>query len=269
MSTPGAATIQLTRRGVIMVNGPDAATLLDRLLTADASDVAAGAPRPAALLTPQGKVLHELWIHADGAGGFFLDLACEGVADLIRRLTLFRLRDKVEISNVSGGRAVVVSADGAVRRVGGAGEGGADAAAYDAWRVADGRPEQGVDFAAGEAFPSDVNLDLIGGVDYRKGCFVGQEVVSRMKRRGIIRRRTLVMEAQGPAPAKGAAIVAGDVSLGEAMSSAGGRTLALVRIDRLAAADPGAITVEGRPARLAFPAWFPQEARHVSREEGA
>ncbi len=118
-------------------------------------------------------------------------------------------------------------------------------------------------------FPSDVNLDVLGGVDYAKGCFVGQEVVSRMKRRGVIRKRTLVMEVDGRPPALGVDIVAGDTSLGRALSSAGGKTLALVRLDRLAQADPAAIRCEGRPARLAFPAWFPEDAKRAADEDAA
>jgi folate-binding protein YgfZ len=135
--------------------------------------------------------------------------------------------------------------------------------------VPEGRPEQGPDYGSAEVFPADVNLDLLDGVDYRKGCFVGQEVVSRMKRRGIIRKRTLVLEADGGAPAKGCEIVADGLALGTALGSAGGRSLALVRLDRLAQADPALIQVEGRPARLSFPAWFPDEARRATGDDAA
>lgn len=261
--------IHLARRGVVTAAGPDAAALLDRLLTADASDVTPDAPRPAALLTPQGKILHELWIHREGPEAFALDLLRDGAADLVKRLTLFRLKAKVELADASAARAVLASADGLVRSLGTAAEGSDDVAAYDAWRVGDGRPEQGPDYAAAEVFPADVNLDLLGGVDYAKGCFVGQEVVSRMKRRGVIRKRTLLLETDGLAPAKGAEIAADGLALGTAMSSAGGRSLALVRLDRLAKSDPAQIRVEGRPARLSFPDWFPEDARKAAGDDAA
>ena len=261
----------LDRRSVIRVTGPDRASFLDGLLTADVGGATPGSPRPAALLTPQGKILHALWVHAapDGDEAVLLDLPRDGAEDLLKRLSLFRLRAKVEIADVSDTWAVLVDAAGARRigRIDDASPSDAIIAAYDAWRVAHGRPEQGVDYGAAEMFPADVNLDLLGGVDYRKGCFVGQEVVSRMKRRGSIRKRTLVLETDGPSPAPGAAITADGAALGQALGSAGGKTLALVRIDRLAAADPATITVGDRPARIAFPDWFPDDARGVGSEE--
>jgi folate-binding protein YgfZ len=264
-----AAEIRLARRGVVGVSGPEAATFLDGILSVNVSDVVADAPRPGALLAPQGKILCELWVHAAKDGGFRLDVPRDTVPELIKRLALLRLRAKVEIADHSASSAVLVAPVGGGRRIGGAEEGANDTAGYDAWRVADGRPEQGIDFGSGEMFPSDVNLDLLDGVDYAKGCFIGQEVVSRMKRRGIIRRRTLVMALEGQPPAPGAPITGGDVALGQALSSAAGKTLALVRLDRLAEADPAAIAVEGRAARIAFPAWFPPEARRAAGEAAA
>jgi folate-binding protein YgfZ len=269
---PAPPPFTLPRRAVVRVHGLDAASFLDRILTADAGGLPAGAAQPAALLTPQGKILHELVIHAESADGtsYCLDLAHEGAPDLVERLMLFKLRSAVTIEDVSDHLDVLVDANG-VRRIGDVADVGSadEVAAYDSLRVREGRPEQGVDYGAGEMFPTDVNLDLLGGVDYAKGCFVGQEVVSRMRRRGVIRKRTLVMEVEGGAPAHGADIVAHEVVLGHALGSAGGRTLALVRLDRLAAADPAAIRCEGRPARLSFPAWFPEEARRAGGEDAA
>jgi folate-binding protein YgfZ len=265
--------IRLARRGVVRVAGPDAASFLDGLLTIDVARARPDAPAPAALLTPQGKILYELVVHAAEPGsaepGFEIELARQGVEDLLKRLTLYRLRADVEIADRSEDRAVLVAADGRARRIGAADEGEDAPATYDAWRVGEARPEQGPDYGAGEVFPADVNLDLLGGVDYAKGCFVGQEVVSRMKRRGSIRKRTLVMTVEGAPPPKGAEIVAGDLRLGEALSSAGGKALALVRLDRLAAAAPADIRVQGRPVRIAFPAWFPEDARRVGGEDAA
>jgi folate-binding protein YgfZ len=262
----------LDRRGVVRVHGADATSFLDRLLTADVTGLAPGAPTPAALLTPQGKILYEMMLHAETADGtsFALDLPIGGADDLASRLATFRLRADVAIEDVSEHEAVWVDETG-MRRLGEPGDTPLEdeLAAYDAWRVALGRPEQGVDYGSAEVFPTDVNLDLLGGVDYAKGCFVGQEVVSRMKRRGSIRKRTLIVTIEGDAPARGAAVMAGDATLGETMSSAGGNTLALIRLDRLAQADPAAITVEGRPAHVAFPDYMPEDARRGGAGDGS
>jgi folate-binding protein YgfZ len=260
MAAPSSLT-RLARRGVVAVSGPQAGLLLDRVLTRHATDVAADAPVNCALLTPQGKILHELWIHREGEEGFALDLPRDGVEALVKQLTLFRLRAKAEIADVSAARAVLVGAGG-VRTLGDPdADASTDTSAYDAWRVRDGRPEQGIDYGSADVYPADVNLDILGGVDFAKGCFPGQEVVSRMKRRGIIRKRTLLFFVEGGAPAKGAEIEADGVVLGTAMSSADGCTLGLARLDRLAAADPALIRVDARPARFDFPEWFPWQAR--------
>jgi folate-binding protein YgfZ len=262
----------LRRRAVARVHGPEAAAFLDRLLTVDASGLSPGMAQPAALLTPQGKILHELVIHPETGDGtsYCLDAPHAGLGDLLKRLTLFKLRSRVVLESVCDRLAVIVDLTGA-RWIGDDADEGsaAEIAAYDAWRVAEGRPEQGVDYGSAEVFPAEANLDLLGGVDYAKGCFVGQEVVSRMKRRGVIRKRTLVMTVEGGPPAVGAEIRAESVALGQSLSSAGGKTLALVRLDRLAQADPATISCEGRPAQLAFPAWFPEDARRVAGEDAA
>lgn len=259
------ALTHLSRRGVVRVGGPDAATLLNGVITIDVAKLAPGEHAPAALLTPQGKILCELHAHVDAAGAIFLDAPADAVADLVKRLALYRLRAKAEIDDVSADHAVLAGPGGA-RRLGDATDATMDLAAYDLMRVTDGRAEQGPDYGPADVFPADVNLDLLGGVDYAKGCFVGQEVVSRMKRRGSIRKRTLVLEADGAAPENGAAITAGDVRIGETLSAAGSRALALVRLDRLADADPDAIRCADAPAKLVFPDWFPADARRVAKE---
>lgn len=259
--------VHLTRRGVVRVAGADAATLLNGVITIEVSAISEGASRPAALLTPQGKVLHEMHVHVGADGDFLLDAAADGIADLAKRMKLYRLRAKAEIDDVSTDLAVLAGPDGA-RQLGASDDATSDnLAAYDAARVADGRPEQGVDYDSGQVFPTDVNLDLLGGVDYAKGCFVGQEVASRMKRRGSIRKRTLVLDVDGANPAKGADIIADGLRLGEVLSSAGGKSLALVRVDRLAGAEPNAITVEEHVARLTFPTWFPSDAQATTESK--
>jgi len=258
--------VHLARRGVVRVAGADAATLLNGVITIDVTTIAENASRPAALLTPQGKILHELHVHVSADDIFLLDAPAAGIADLTKRMKLYRLRAKADIDDVSAQFAVLAGPDGARQLGAAAGAADDDLAGYDAVRVADGRPEQGLDYETAQVFPTDVNLDLLGGVDYAKGCFVGQEVASRMKRRGSIRKRTLVLDVDGDAPAKGADIVADGLRLGNVMSQADGKALALVRIDRLSQAAPDTIMVDGRGARLTFPTWFPDDVRATSEE---
>jgi folate-binding protein YgfZ len=109
-----------------------------------------------------------------------------------------------------------------------------DSDAYEAHRIALGVPRGGLDFIYGDAFPHETNMDRLHGVDFDKGCYVGQEVVSRMQHRGTARTRTVRVMLDGPAPEAGATILAGDKAVGTMGSSARGNGLALIRIDRAA-----------------------------------
>ncbi len=109
-----------------------------------------------------------------------------------------------------------------------------DSTAYDAHRIATGVPRGGLDFIYGDAFPHETNMDRLHGVDFDKGCYVGQEVVSRMQHRGTARTRTVRIILDGPAPEPGAAILAGDKPVGTMGSTADHHGLALIRIDRVA-----------------------------------
>ncbi|MCK5748492.1 MAG: folate-binding protein, partial [Oricola sp.] len=116
------------------------------------------------------------------------------------------------------------------------------------------------DYGAGDVFSTDVNHDRLSGIDYKKGCFVGQEVSSRMKRKGEARRRTLVADFEGAPPPKGSPVTAGDSTLGEIMSGADGVALAAIRLDRWEKARTEEIPVEcgGRELRLRIPAYLEQ-----------
>jgi folate-binding protein YgfZ len=124
-------------------------------------------------------------------------------------------------------------------------------------RIAHAVPEGGVDFVFGDAFPFDAAMDSLHGVAFDKGCFVGQEVVSRMRHRGTARRRIVALHADAALPEAGADIVAGERPLGRLGSSAEGNGIGLVRLDRLRAA-----LDEGLPVRagaeevaVALPGW--------------
>jgi len=129
---------------------------------------------------------------------------------------------------------------------------------YDALRLSLGVPEFGADFGGEEMFLLDVNYDALNAVSYAKGCFVGQEVTSRMKRKGEIRKRTMMARFDGAPPPKGTAVTAGDQTIGEALSGGDGIALALVRTDRLKEAENAGATpsADGRPLRLAFPPYL-------------
>ena len=277
---------ELADRGVVAVTGPEAASFLNGLLTSDVAALSPGRAGYAALLTPQGKILFDFLALAT-EDGFLLDVPAALAADLAKRLRFYKLRARVEIADRSGDLGVLVlwgdAADAGVGRafddprlpglgrrvIAGAAERAAALAApgpvraaasdWHAHRIGLAVPEGGLDFAYGDAFPHDADMDDLGGVDFGKGCYVGQEVVSRMKHRGTARRRVLPVAAVSGAvlPPAGTEIAAGGRAVGTMGSSAGGRGLALVRIDRVRdALDAGlALEAAGVALSAALPPW--------------
>jgi tRNA-modifying protein YgfZ len=257
-----AQIARLADRGVVRVAGADAEKLLQGIITNDMGLLASQPAMHAALLTPQGKILFEFFVVRDGPD-FLLEVERNMAAALAKRLTLYKLRAKVEIQDVSSDYSVlalwgdyspspgttvgrIAFADPRQRRLGwriiarrepvgdvadpkSAIE--ATANDYDAHRISLGVPESGKDYALGDTFPHEADLDQLGGVSFTKGCFVGQEVVSRMHNRASVRKR--IVPVDGEAPLRpGADIKAGDASIGSIGSVAGTRALALVRLDR-------------------------------------
>jgi folate-binding protein YgfZ len=251
-------SILLADRSVLRVAGPQSESFLQDLVSNDVTTLGTGEARYAALLTPQGKILFDMLIIAieqDGARAFLLDCASEQAAELVKRLGFYKLRAKVTIEDRSDAIAVLACLDAlpqdidaiAVRdpRAPSLGwrayvprQAAASAQphveAYDARRIAAGVPKGGIDFFYGDALPHEANLDRLGGVDFKKGCYIGQEVVSRMEHRGTTRKRVVRIRFPGVPPAPGAEIRAGDVLLGTVGSSAGKQGLAMVRLDRAA-----------------------------------
>jgi folate-binding protein YgfZ len=288
----------LPDRGVVKVVGDDVRRFLNGLLTADLTQVAPGKARYAALLTPQGKIIVDCIVaevpESEG-GGFFLDCPRARVTALVDRLNFYKLRAKLLIEDLSEILGVMAAWDGnGETRCGltypdprlaalgmrimlpphlaeqAAREFGAelvDASAYEAHRIALGVPRGDADFAYGDAFPHEADLDQLAGVDFDKGCYVGQEVVSRIERRARARTRVIPVAYEGPAPDAGSAVMAGDKVVGTMGSSAAGRALASLRIDRVeeALAEGARLSAAGVPIRLAKPSWarfpFPGEAR--------
>lgn len=262
--------VSLPHRSIVSVGGAEAEHFLNNLVTTELAALDAGTLKPGALLTPQGKILFDFLISRDGAGGFRLDCLAASAGDLARRLKLYKLRAKVEISVHDEAAATVSwdddsSAEGGLRdsrfpgipvwrRYGGP-EGQDPLSAWTALRIAEGVAEAGIDYAEGDAFPHDAGFDQNGGVSFRKGCFVGQEVVSRMQHRGTARRRLLVVSADAPLPASGTEIEAGGKPVGTLGSVDGSSGLAMARIDRVKAAmDAGTpITAGDAMLTLALP----------------
>ncbi|PYE88482.1 YgfZ/GcvT domain-containing protein [Phyllobacterium leguminum] len=303
MEAPVQSTIEpirLNDRALVLVTGEEAEKFLQAIITTDLDDLKQGELKPGALLTPQGKILFDFLISRI-EGGLRFDLPRDQAADFAKRLTLYKLRSKAEISlqnesyiSVSwrndseasyndsiiydrrfpdeakvlrhygspsplpsprkerGERDMDVSASSFLPGAGekeeatvsvppsprlrgeGKGEGlAADETAWTALRIAHGVAEGGHDFALSDAFPHDVNLDQTGGVSFRKGCFIGQEVVSRMQHRGTARRRVLIATGDAELPGTGTPIMAGGREVGTLGSVSGNKGLALARIDRV------------------------------------
>jgi folate-binding protein YgfZ len=246
----------LEDRGVLSVSGEDATTFLQGLLTNDVERLAPGEARYAALLTPQGKILFDMIVvRAPGEEpSYLIDCTAAQAADLAKRLGFYKLRAKVAIANQSAERAVVAfwrnepaSTEGLVYadprdprlgwrailpRAAAVAVGSEHLGEYEGLRIAAGAPKGGLDFTYADAFPHDANFDLLHGVDFDKGCYVGQEVVSRMKHRGTARKRVARVKLSGPAPAPGTPVMDGELSVGALGSSSGREALALLRLDR-------------------------------------
>jgi folate-binding protein YgfZ len=275
----------LADRAVVHVSGPDAKTFLDGLVTCDLDKVTDGRARLGALLTPQGKILFDFLVveaPEEIGGGYLLDASGPYVPDLVKRLTFYKLRAKVTLADLSDGLTVVAGWDvppigeefGVVFEDPRLGELGwraivakTDAAELagddsDAWRtrrIALGVPDGGRDFMYGDAFPHEALMDQLSGVDFDKGCYVGQEVVSRMQHRGTARTRLApLVYVDGIAPEAGSPVTAGEKTLGTTGTASGGRGLAMLRLDRVAdAMEAGdALLAGGLAARLEKPSFI-------------
>jgi len=276
----------LSDRGVIKVSGEAARDFLNGLVTTDVGLVQPGLGRFGALLTPQGKIVADFLITeapSGHGGGFLIDCPRALAQTLADKLGFYKLRAKVVVENLSDslgvlavwdgepaikpeltfadprneklGWRILVPAELAPKAATLIGADLVDSSAYEAHRIACGVPRGGIDFMYGDAFPHETNMDRLHGVDFDKGCYVGQEVVSRMQHRGTARTRTVRLILEESPPEAGVAIVAGDKPLGTMGSSASGMGLGLLRIDRATdALEAGVpLTAGGIAIRLAEP----------------
>jgi tRNA-modifying protein YgfZ len=271
----------LSDRAVVLVSGPAAHSFLQGLITNDIDKAKPGGAVHAGLLTPQGKILFDFFVAPEG-DGFLLEIAKAKAAELVQRLGFYRLRAQVEIAEDP---AFTVAAawgapprleDGAIAyadprlpalghrillpagtSLGNLGCSPATEDEYHAHRIALGVPEGGRDYAFGDAFPHDAMFDQLAGVDFNKGCFVGQEVVSRMEHRGSARKRIVGVEGEGPLPPSGTDITAGSAPLGTLGSVSGSSGLALLRLDRAEEANAALVPLRAGEVIVALriPAW--------------
>ena len=276
----------LPDRGVVKVAGEDARNFLNGLVTTDLDRLKPGLGRFGALLTPQGKIVVDFLITeapAGHGGGFLIDCPKALADTLATKLKFYKLRAKVTVENLSADLGVLAAWDGRPaaqpdlafadprqdglgfrilipenlkeKLSGLIGADLVDATEYEAHRIALGVPRGGLDFMYSDAFPHETNMDRLAGVDFDKGCYVGQEVVSRLQHRGTARTRSVKVLLDGPSAEAGATILAGDKPVGTIGSTSGGKGIALVRIDRVADALDGGqpLTAGGLALKLAEP----------------
>ena len=256
------AIFQLPERTIISMSGPDTRALLQRVITADVEAFPVGSCRPGALLTPQGKILCDFMMFSR-EDGIDIDIHASAAEGLVKRLGLYKLKADVVITplenrvslwsqvSFSGSTPDPRLADGLFRAIGLV-DNGHEVRSLDEIEIPAGIPAFGRDYGEAQVFPTDVNLDVHGGVGWKKGCFIGQEVVSRMKRRGTIRKRSLAAAFDGPAPQAGATLKADSATLGEITSASGRHAIALIRLDKLDAAD-APVTAEELTAHIEVP----------------
>jgi tRNA-modifying protein YgfZ len=291
----------LPDRGVVKVVGDDARRFLNGLVTGDMTKVAPGKPCFAALLTPQGKIIADFIIAealAEEGGGFFLDCPRALAPALVEKLNFYKLRAKViceDLSEVLGvmavwrgvadseyglsypdprlsalGSRIMLPPHLAAAAAADLGAGFADADDYESHRIPLGVPRGGLDFIYGDTFPHEADMDQLNGVDFDKGCYIGQEVVSRVEHRASARSRVVPIAYDEFAPTSGLPIMAGQKQVGTLGSTAKGRGLALMRLDRIADALAAKATLEagGIAVRPVKPSWakfdWPGEGKATS-----
>lgn len=245
MTRPDFHRQALASRLAFSVEGDDAVEFLDNIVTIDVAALAEEQAGYGALLTPQGKILFDFFALRT-VDGFLIDCAAAQRMEFLQKLNIYKLRAKVQIAprdeleigvmpdddplplsyadprlDSMGHR--MIAPKGTLPHGGG----------YDAWRIAEGMADSEADIGIGKLFPHEANLDRLGGVSFTKGCYVGQEVVSRMEHRSTARSRIVPVTYDGPAPPSGTVISMGVVNVGLSLSTAGTTGLALVRLDRM------------------------------------
>ncbi len=266
--------IRLDDRAIIAVTGPEARGFLQGLITNDIETTEPGKAIYAALLTPQGKILFDFFI-VEGDGALLIDCHRDARDALVKRLSMYKLRAKVQIEardqlavlvGLTGrpaGRGVTFEdprlpalghrSIGAVAEMPQAALG---TSAYHTHRLTLGVPEAS-DFGSDRMFALDADLDELNAIGFEKGCYVGQELTARMKHRGTARKRLIaVASADGSALTAGGELRANGHAIGEITSVYGSRGFAQVRLDRLAEAGDAPVDVGGAHVTVTKQDWL-------------
>lgn len=283
----------LRQRGVLRLSGRDVRTFLQALVTRDLDYLTTAQTIYSALLTPQGKYLFDFFLAQHG-GDILLDGEAARLDALIKRLNMYKLRADVtitkedgwEISAIYNGNSGMEPKAGAARPFGAgvaftdprlldagarimapvgqankmlsdAGFAAGDETDYEYFRLGLALPESGRDLVTDKSLMLESNLDSLNGVDFDKGCFVGQELTARTKYRALVRKRLLPVEVQGPMPEPNEPLMSGQSEIASMRSGQGDRGLALVRLDRLVEAGGLGITLTAGSAQLTpmLPSW--------------
>ncbi len=298
--TSSLEVIPLPGRGAVRVSGDDRVTFLQGLVSNDVRRVSASRAIHAALLTPQGKYLHDFFI-VDAGDALVLDCEAARADDLASRLSRFRLRAKVAVAAVApppfiaaiitaegvhalglggqpagtarpfaggvafvdprlgdAGARVMLPAAGAIAALAEAGFGLGEPQAYERHRLALGLPDGSRDMEVEKAILLECGFDELAGVDWDKGCYMGQELTARTRYRGLIKKRLMPVEVAAGAelPPPGTPIRKGEREVGEVRSGLGARALALLRLDALAGGDEPDLQAAGVRLRVAPPPWL-------------
>ena len=258
----------LSDRAVLSLTGEDRITLLQGLVTVDLDRLETSPHVFGALLAPQGKIQFDFFLHKRDHA-ILIDMNASRAADFLKRMKMYKLRAKADITDVTDQYDVAVSwgdttpSENVDARYEALGtrevlESGPEQTAsddeYHAHRVALGVPEAGKDFAFDDIFPHDAMMDALGGVDFRKGCYVGQEVVSRVQHRSTARKRFFILKSAAPLKSD-EPVMLGDKSVGTTGTTFGNSTMALLRADKLDGATD-LLTVDGQSAEALVPSYF-------------
>ena len=275
----------LPYRGVIAVGGPDRVDFLQGLISNDATKAGPGKAIWAALLTPQGRFLNDMFVVDGGNDTLLLETERERAPALARKLTLHKLRSKVtvedrsaamEVAVVLGGDAakalaidgtvafadprlpelglrVLAPAGQAASLLAARGFAAASLDAYDALRIGLGVPDGSRDLPVEKAILLESGFDELHGIDWDKGCYMGQELTARTKYRGLVRKRLLPVKVEGPLPAPGTAVLSDGKDVGEIRSGSGDRAIAMLRLEALG---KGAFTADQAKIVPQVPSWM-------------
>ena len=275
----------LPHRGVLAVGGPDRVAFLQGLISNDTTKVAPGSAVWAALLTPQGRFLNEMFVIDGGDDTLLLETERERAPSLAKKLSLYKLRSKVtiedrsaamEVAAVFGAADALLPPPGAIAfpdprlhelgyrilaphqtlRQGLAAQGMREVPfeVYDARRLSLGVPDGSRDLLVEKALLLENGFDELHGIDWNKGCYMGQELTARTKYRALIRKRLLPVNIEGDPPSPGTAVQMDGREVGELRSVSGNRALALLQID--AVRSGAALSAEGRRITPEIPGWL-------------